>query len=101
MARKTSLTIHLTPADRQTLRAWQWSTTLRPGLVRRARMILLRADRVTITAIAVAVGVSRRRVYKWIHRFRQERLAGLEDRLGPGHHRGPLPPHDQRDLDVG
>jgi len=101
MARKTSLTIHLTPADRQTLRAWQWSTTLRPGLGRRARMILLRADRATITAISGGVGVSRRRVHKWIPRFRQEGLPGLEDRLGRRHHRGPLPPHDQRDLDVG
>src|SRR5262245_7384285 len=39
--RKTSLTIRLTPAERQTLPACQRATTLRAGLVRWARIILL------------------------------------------------------------
>ena len=39
--RKTSLMIRLTPAERQTLLAWQRSTTLPAGLVRRSRIVLL------------------------------------------------------------
>lgn len=100
--RNTSLTIRLTLAERQTLLAWQRATTIRAGVARRARMILLRADGMTITDIARAVGMSRRHVYKWLHRFRQTGLAGLDETLGWGDHRGPLPPpSDQRDLEVG
>ena len=57
--RKTSLTIRLTPAERQTLLAWQRATTSRAGLVRRTRIILLLAEGVTITTIAATVGLSR------------------------------------------
>jgi DNA invertase Pin-like site-specific DNA recombinase len=100
--RKTSLTIRLTSAERQTLLAWQRATTIRAGLVRRARIILLRADGVPITDIARAVGMSRRHTYRWIQRFMQERLAGLADKPGRGRRHGPLqPPHDHRDMDVG
>ena len=100
--RKTSLTIRLTPAERQTLLAWQRATTIRAGLLRRARIILLRADGVTITDIARAVGMSRRHTYKWIQRFVQEGLAGLAEKPGRGGHRRPQPrPHDHRDMDVG
>src|SRR5215216_6599937 len=91
--RKTSLTIRLTPAERQTLLAWQRATTVSAGLARRARIILLLADGVTITDIAATVGLSRRHTYKWIQRFVQEGLEGLQERP-PGPHRQlrPLPP---------
>ena len=62
--RKTSFTIRLTPAQRQTLMAWQRATTISAGLARRGRMILLLADGVTITDAAATVGISRRFVYK-------------------------------------
>ena len=87
--RKTSLTIRLTPPERQTLLAWQRSTAIPAGLARRGRMILLLADGVTITDIAAAVGISRRFVYKWVQRFLQEGLAGLADK--PGHGSGRVP----------
>ena len=90
--RKTSLIIRLTPEERQTLLAWQRAPTIRAGLVRRARIILLLADGVPITEIAATVGLSRRHAYKWIQRFMQEGLAGLEDKLGRGRRRGPRPP---------
>jgi len=101
--RKTSLTIRLTPAQRQTLLAWQRSTTISAGLGRRGRMLLLLADGMTITDTAAAVGMSRRHTYKWIQRFLQEGLEGLQDKPG----RGPrIEPRlddltDQRDMDVG
>jgi helix-turn-helix protein len=100
--RKTSLTIRLTPAERQTLLSWQRATTIRAGLLRRARVILLVADGRTITDAAATVGLSRRHAYKWLYRFRQEGLAGLEDKLGRSSHLGPVPPlYGQQDLDVG
>ena len=82
--RKTSLTIDLTPEERQTLLAWQRSTTIHAGRARRGRIILLVADGVPIAHIADTVGIGRRFVYKWAKRFLHERVAGLTDRQGRG-----------------
>jgi transposase len=90
--RKTSLTIHLTPAERQTLMAWQRATTISAGRARRGRIILLVADRVPISEVAITVGISRRFVYKWVQRFLQEGLEGLADKPGRGHRRVPSQP---------
>ena len=101
--RKTSLTIRLTPAERQTLQAWQRLTTTPAGLVRRGRILLLLADRVPISDIALTVGISRRFVYKWVQRFMREGLEGLTDRSRRRHQ--PVLPQpdltDQRDMDAG
>src|SRR4029450_7940011 len=78
--RKTSFTIHLTPAQRQTLFASQRSTALPAGLARRSRMILLLANGLTITDIAATVGMSRPHAYKWIQRFMQDGVEGLIDK---------------------
>jgi transposase len=85
--RKTSLTIRLTPAERQTLLAWQRATTISAGRARRGRIILLVADRVPISNVATTVGISRRFVYKWVQRFVHEGLEGLADKPGRGHRR--------------
>jgi len=85
--RKTSLTIRLTPVERQTLLAWQRATTISAGRARRGRIILLVADRVPISDVAATVGISRRFVYKWVQRFAQEGLEGLADKPGRGHRR--------------
>ena len=63
--RTTSLTIRLTPAERQTLLAWQRATTISAGRARRGRIILLMADRVPISDVAATVGISRR----WVRFF--------------------------------
>ncbi len=83
--RKTSLHIRLTPADRQTLRSWQRSTTIPAGRARRGRIILQLADGVPISHIATTVGISRRFVYKWVQRFVQYGVEGLADKPGRGH----------------
>ena len=100
--RKTSLTIRLTPAQRQTLLAWQRATTIPAGQARRGRMLLLLADGMTITDIAAAVGISRRFVYKWVQRFLQEGLEGLQDKSRRNRRIDPrLPdPADQNDADI-
>src|SRR5262249_51694848 len=101
--RKTSLTIRLTPAQRHTLLTWQRSTTTPAGLARRGRLLLLLADGMTITDAAAAVGLSRRHSYKWIQRFVQEGLAGLQDKPRRDRRLESLPPdfREQPDMDVG
>ena len=89
--RTTSLTIDLTPAQRQTLLAWQRSTTISAGLARRGRIILLVADRVPITHVAATTGISRRFVYKWVQRFLAQGLEGLADKPRRGSQRRPPP----------
>src|SRR5262249_37864855 len=81
---KTALMIQLTPEERQTLLAWQRSTTITAGRARRGRVILLLAARVPIPDIAATVGISRRFVYKWAQRFVQNGLEGLADKPGRG-----------------
>jgi hypothetical protein len=85
--RTTSLTIRLTPAERQTLQAWQRATTIPAGRARRGRIILLLADGVTISDIAATVGISRRFVYKWAQRFLEKGIEGLTDKPGRGYRR--------------
>ena len=82
--RKTALTIHLTPDERETLLTWQRSTTIPVGRARRGRIILLLADRVPISHIADTVGISRRFVSKWVTRFLHDGLEGLADKPGRG-----------------
>jgi hypothetical protein len=58
--RKTSLTIRLTPAERQTLQAWQRATTISAGRARRGRILLLLAEgRAISNIVATATDVSR------------------------------------------
>jgi biotin operon repressor len=85
--RKTSLTIHLTPAQRHTLLAWQRATTISAGHARRGRIILLVADGVPLTTIAATVGISRRFIYKWAQRFVKHGIEGLADKPGRGYRR--------------
>jgi hypothetical protein len=85
--RPTSLTIHLTPTERQTLLAWQRSTTIPSGRARRGRIILLVADGVPIAHVAAVVGISRRFVYKWVQRFLEQGVEGLADKPGRGYQR--------------
>ena len=100
--RKTSFIPHLTPAERQTLMEWQRATSVSYGLARRGRILLLLADGVTITDIAAMVGMSRRHIYKWIHRFVQEGVEGLAGKpQGRRRHEPRLPDlSDQNDVDT-
>jgi transposase-like protein len=83
--RKTSLTIRLTPAERQTLLAWQRSTSIAAGRARRGRIILFVADGTPISDVAATVGISRRFVYKWVRRFLEKGIEGLTDKPGRGY----------------
>jgi transposase len=66
-------------------------------------MILLLADGMTITDTAATVGMSRRHTYKWIQRFMQQGVEGLQGRpSGPHRQREPHLPDvpDQPDVDI-
>lgn len=82
--RKTSLIVTLTTEERAELESWQRSTTMPVGLVRRGRIVLLRADGISLAAISRTVGIRVRFVAKWIERFRVDRVDGLADKPGRG-----------------
>ena len=84
MARRTSLVVELSTGERDELDAWQRSTTMRAGLVKRGRVVLLRAEDLPISHIAVRVGMRRRHVETWVKRFLSKRLDGLADKSGRG-----------------
>ena len=84
MPRKTKLVVILSDEERRELESWQRSTTIRAGLARRGRVILLRADGVPILGISCQVRMRRRHVEKWIVRFIQNRMDGLSDKPGRG-----------------
>ena len=80
--RTTVLTICLTPTQRRMLLAWPRATTIRAGLARRGRIILLVTARMAISDVAATVGVGLRFVDKWVQRFLQQGLEGLADQPG-------------------
>ena len=59
--------------------AWTRASSVRAGLAQRARIVLVAADGVSNTQIAVMVGVSRPTVIDWRSRYESSGLAGLDD----------------------
>ena len=92
--RKTSLAVTLTAKQRNELEFWQRSTTMPVGLVRRGKVILLRADGVSISDISRTVRMARQYVCKWIKRFLVQGIDGLADQ--PGRGRKPFFPSGSR-----
>ena len=82
--RKTKVSVRLTPDERDVLESWQRSTSIRAGLTRRGRIILMLANGDSISHISRTVGIRRRFVYKWAARFLDEHIIGLTDKPGRG-----------------
>jgi transposase len=78
MALQTS-GVEIPDQDRATLQSWSRSTSIRAGLVTRARIVLAAGDGLGTTAISDKVGVSRPTVIQWRERYVAQGLAGLED----------------------
>jgi hypothetical protein len=77
---------------RVTVSSWSGltrSTSVRAGLVQRARIVLLAADGVPNPETAGRIGVARQTVLTWRARYVRRGLAGLvdEERSGADHHR--------------
>ena len=86
--RTTTLTITLNQDEMARLRRLLKQRRLRAGLARRARLIMLRENGETVSAISQTVGMTRRHIYKWLWRWQAEGLAGLRDLPGRGRKRG-------------
>ena len=71
--------VDLRDEERATLEALTRRTTVAMGLVRRARMVLLAADRMPLDRIAREVGADRTIVRTWVDRYRAGGLAALQD----------------------
>jgi transposase-like protein len=66
----------LADEDFVALESWARSTSLRAGLVERARIVLAIADGEGTSAVARRLSVSRPTVIKWRERFRRGRSGG-------------------------
>jgi transposase len=82
--RTSSFIVFLSPAERAQLEHWLRSTTIQAGLAKRAKIILLRAEGLSLSAIARRLELGRRIVRKWVQRFLNQRMAGLADKPGRG-----------------
>ncbi len=82
--RKTAFVLLVTDAELQQLGTWSRSTTMAVGLVRRANVILGVHRGLSVKEAARQAGLSETHARKWLKRFVQQRLRGLEDAARPG-----------------
>ena len=76
--------IELCAADREELEAWARRPKTAQALAQRARTILLGAEGLNNTAVAMRVGWTKQTVGKWRRRFLERGLDGLLDEPRPG-----------------
>ena len=79
MANRPAPALALRDGDRERLEGWLRSRSVKAGLVKRARIVLLAADGVTNQEIAARVGASRTTVIQWRNRYLARGVPGLED----------------------
>ena len=79
-----TVSVEVSPRDREVLASWMRSPSIRAGLAQRARIVLLAADGVGTNEIVRRVGVSKPTVISWKRRYAAEGVGGLEDRPKPG-----------------
>ena len=81
---KEKLRLALTDADSRILKRLSRSHAATFRSVRRAKIILCRADGLSKSETAAKLGVSEVTVQTWTDRFRSDGIAGLDDRKGRG-----------------
>jgi len=84
MPRTSPFPIHLSSAEAVELRRRSAKYTLPYFQVQRAKIVLMAAEGLDNSEIAVRLGTRRDVVSEWRKRFFVERLAGLEERARPG-----------------
>jgi transposase len=87
--------LDVNPLQHRELERIVGASTSPQGMVRRARIILLRAAGRSQTETAAEIGVNRSVVVHWEHRFAGFGLPGLED--APGRGRRPSIPEAKKD----
>jgi transposase len=76
--------VEVPPRDREVLASWARSSSIRAGLARRARIVLLTADGAGTSEVVRRTGLSKPTVIFWKRRYAAEGIGGLEDRPKPG-----------------
>jgi transposase len=76
--------IQISEEERATLRAWASSGRTEQRMARRAKIVLLSAEGLTLPEIASRAGVTRAVVSLWRRRFAEGGTEGLKDRAGRG-----------------
>jgi transposase len=79
MAHPPAAALVLGDGDGEVLRSWVRSRTVATGLAQRARIVLLAADGLSNTEIAVRVGVTRQTVVSRRASYARRGLEGLRD----------------------
>jgi transposase len=79
-----TVTVDVPPRDRELLRSWTRSPSVRARLAQRARIVLLAAEGVGTNEIVRRTGVSKPTVIAWKRRYMAEGVGGLDDRPKPG-----------------
>ena len=72
------------PGDPKKLEGWVRARTTPQWRVERARIVLGSAEGLSGRALARRIGVSLPTVQRWLDRYDDEGLPGLEDRTRPG-----------------
>lgn len=81
---RTSSPLNISNCDRAELESWLRSTTLKQGLVTRAKIILALAEGQSPRVVASAQRVSEKTLHKWKNRFLEAGIPGLEDKHRSG-----------------
>ena len=84
MVMALTMTVDVPPRDRELLRSWTRSPSVRAGLAQRARIVLLAAEGLGTNEIVRRTGVSKPTVIAWKRRYAAEGVGGLDDRPKPG-----------------
>ena len=79
-----TIAVEIPAGDRAELTRWTRTPSLRAGLARRARIVLLADQGVGTNEIVSRVGVSKPTVIAWKKRYAAAGIAGLEDLPKPG-----------------
>src|SRR6266571_1199158 len=75
----STVSVEMPAEDRAELIRWTRASSLRAGLARRARIVLLAADGVGTNEIVTRVGASKPTVIAWKKRYREGGISGLAD----------------------
>ncbi len=86
------------PGDRKELEGWVRARTTPQRRVERARIILGSAGGLPGRTLAREIGVSLPTVQRWLDRYDEEGLAGLEDRSRPGRPRSTITPEVEAEV---
>src|SRR6201987_3483322 len=76
--------VQVPPRDREVLASWVRSPSIRAGLARRARIVLLAADGTGTNEIVRRTGASKPTVILWKRRYAAGGIGGLGGRPKPG-----------------